>query len=387
VDRRLGPRPRDRFSLRGNPGPSSVRKRTATLPVALVVLLGSVPGPRDRLVRHPNGWRRDGRRGGDSRRRPRPRRRYRRRRGDGRRRPEHRRDRPPGSVTGDLEAVGGSLLLEGTVNGSVGAFGGSVVVRDGARLGGDLDAAASVVELLGAVKGDARLGYQEVVLGPPSSSAGASSTTPRPSAATPLRPSAAPSAGTTTSRSRAPPTSRRRARDPGPGRHAVRPAGEPPARRGPPAAPGFSRHVADLGTSQALHSGGIGLPTAVTVPLALVALLFTVVGIPLSLVGFGVFSLALWLGFVYGAFARGRGSWSGPPDPAAGARGRRRPRRPAGCPAGRRRGSSPRPSRCSDSAHSYSRCATSAASRATARPAPQTEISEPRRPDPSLGGR
>jgi hypothetical protein len=95
VDRRLGPRPRDRFSLRGNPGPSSVRKRTATLPVALVVLLGSVPGPRDRLVRHPNGWRRDGRRGGDSRRRPRPRRRYRRRRGDGRRRPEHRRDRPP----------------------------------------------------------------------------------------------------------------------------------------------------------------------------------------------------------------------------------------------------------------------------------------------------
>ncbi|MFC4356785.1 polymer-forming cytoskeletal protein [Halobium salinum] len=214
---------------------------------------------------------------------------------------------PTGVVTGSLEAVGGAVTLEGTVEGDAGAFGGSVVVREGARVGGDLEAAAGAVELHGAVDGDARIGAEEVTLGPSAVVGGSVEY----DAETFVRDPAATVGGAVTQTDDLAFTT-------GPW------VGVDdtllPAWVGTVyglvvnlllgavlllAVPGFSRHVVDLGTGQALRSGGFGLLTVVAVPVALLALVFTVVGIPLSLAGLVVFLLALWVGNVYGALAVG----------------------------------------------------------------------------------
>jgi hypothetical protein len=69
--------------------------------------------------------------------------------------------------------------------------------------------------------------------------------------------------------------------------------------------PGFTGSVTELGTRRAARSGLFGLLTLVAVPVVLVALLLTIIGIPLSIVGAVAFAVLLWVTFVYGAIVAG----------------------------------------------------------------------------------
>ncbi|MFC4405263.1 bactofilin family protein [Haloarchaeobius iranensis] len=71
--------------------------------------------------------------------------------------------------------------------------------------------------------------------------------------------------------------------------------------------PGFSRAVADRAVSDPLRSGGVGLLTVVGVPVLLVLLVLTLVGIPFAVAGAVLFGLFGWVALVYGRFALG--SW------------------------------------------------------------------------------
>ncbi|SEO98144.1 protein CcmA, bactofilin family [Halogranum amylolyticum] len=216
-----------------------------------------------------------------------------------------------GTVTGDVQAIAGSVTIEGDVDGSVDALGGSVLVRDGARIGGSLEAAAGAIQLDGEVVGNARLGGDEVTLGPTAVVGGnleydAETFDVAPGASV---------AGTTTRND-----------------DLSFNVGSPFAGGVdfavptiPPvvvvaygflanlllgavlllAAPRFAEQVVDVGTNRALQSGGVGLLTLVGVPVVLVILLLTIVGIPLSLLGFVVFAFALWVGQVFGAYLVG----------------------------------------------------------------------------------
>lgn len=70
--------------------------------------------------------------------------------------------------------------------------------------------------------------------------------------------------------------------------------------------PRFSMRVADDVESRPLRSGGWGIVGLVGIPIVLVLLAITIVGIPLALLGFVLYMLALWTGVVYGEFATGR---------------------------------------------------------------------------------
>ncbi len=69
--------------------------------------------------------------------------------------------------------------------------------------------------------------------------------------------------------------------------------------------PGFSAAVADRAATDSLKSGLVGLGVAVGIPIVLVVLLVTIVGIPLRLAGMAIFMLVVWLALVYGRVAVG----------------------------------------------------------------------------------
>lgn len=71
--------------------------------------------------------------------------------------------------------------------------------------------------------------------------------------------------------------------------------------------PGFSRAVADRAVTDPLRSGGVGLLAIVAVPVVLVLLALTLVGIPFAVAGAVLFGLFAWVALVYGRFALG--SW------------------------------------------------------------------------------
>ncbi|AUV81583.1 hypothetical protein C2R22_07880 [Salinigranum rubrum] len=211
---------------------------------------------------------------------------------------------PTGVVEGNLAAIGGSVLVEGTVGGDAEAFGGSVYVRDGARVGGTLEAAAGSVRLDGQVAGDARLAGETVTVGPTAAVGGnllydAETFTASPEASV---------AGAV------------RAEE---GIITDEPTVAPPAiPRGVGAVygllanlllgaalllavPRFTGVVTSVGAQKTLRSGGVGLLALVGVPVALVLVALTIVGIPLSLAGIVAFALLLWVAFVYGTLVTG----------------------------------------------------------------------------------
>jgi cytoskeletal protein CcmA (bactofilin family) len=209
-----------------------------------------------------------------------------------------------GAIDGDLTAIGGSVVVEGAVGGDVAASGGSVLVREGASVGGTLEAAAGSVRMDGEVAGDARLAGETVTVGPTAAVGGdllydAETFTASPDASV---------AGVT------------RAED---GIVSVEPEATAPALpRGVGVVygllanlllgaalvlvvPRFTDAVAAVGTRDSLRSGGVGLLAFVGVPVVLVLVALTIVGIPLSLAGLVAFTLLLWVAFVYGGLVVG----------------------------------------------------------------------------------
>lgn len=208
-----------------------------------------------------------------------------------------------GVVEGSVSAIGGAVVLEGRVGGDVDVSAGSVLVREGATVGGDLTAVGGSVQFDGDVAGTANLAGESVQVGPAAVVGGdvvyeAESFAIAPSAAV---------AGTVS------------VGDVVPRETETAPPALP---RGVGAVygllanlllgvalllvvPRFSASVATAGTTRALRSGGYGLLALVGVPLLLVLVAVTIVGIPLSLAGAVTFAALLWVAFVYGALVAG----------------------------------------------------------------------------------
>ncbi|WP_135827689.1 polymer-forming cytoskeletal protein [Halorussus halobius] len=207
-----------------------------------------------------------------------------------------------GQVNGDLEAFAGNVRINGTVTGDASAVGGNVFLDEGGRVDGALEAGAGNVVVEGEVGGDARLGAETVTVGPSAVVGGdlayggdldladGASVAGEVREESNVNPDVGPVGGTL----------------PGwvswaygllanlvLGAIAVL------------AFPRFSDGLADRVAGDPLRSGGVGLLLLVGVPVLLVLLAISLVGIPLALVGAFAYAFVLWLGYVYGAFAVG----------------------------------------------------------------------------------
>ena len=69
--------------------------------------------------------------------------------------------------------------------------------------------------------------------------------------------------------------------------------------------PGLSAAVAARVATDPLRTAAIGLLTLVAIPVLLLVLAITIVGIPLAIVGGLLFGLLVWVALVYGRFAVG----------------------------------------------------------------------------------
>jgi len=205
-----------------------------------------------------------------------------------------------GNVTGDLEAFAGNVRINGTVDGDASAVGGNVFLAQSGRVGGQLDAAAGNVVLEGAVGSDARLGGATVT----------------------VRPSAAVGGDLVYS-------GQLDLADGATVDGQVRQSDDLDVGITGPIVPGwvgwaygllvnlllgavlllvfprFSGAVAARAVERPLRSAGVGLALFVGVPILLVLVAITLVGIPLSVFGALVYGLAIWLGLVYGSFSVG----------------------------------------------------------------------------------
>ena len=69
--------------------------------------------------------------------------------------------------------------------------------------------------------------------------------------------------------------------------------------------PGFSERVADRVSTDPVRTGLVGLGFLIAVPLLLIAIAITIIGIPVALAGGLAFLMFVWIGIVYGRFALG----------------------------------------------------------------------------------
>lgn len=207
-----------------------------------------------------------------------------------------------GRVTGDVNAAAGNVRIDGTVDGNVEVAAGNVYLGPNATVGGNLEAAAGNVVIAGTIDGDVDAAAETITLASTASIGGDLTY-----GGTLEREDGATVAGTVSQ-----------------GDAQVAPFGG----MGPSipgwaftvygflvnavlgavlllAFPAFSRTVADRAVDAPARSTGFGLLALIAVPIGLVVLMLTIVGIPLSLIGFVLFGLSLWVGAVYGRFAVG----------------------------------------------------------------------------------
>ncbi|QKY19252.1 polymer-forming cytoskeletal protein [Halolamina sp. CBA1230] len=207
-----------------------------------------------------------------------------------------------GTVEGDLQAAGGSVIVAGTVEGDVQIGAGSFDLTDTGRIGGSLDVGAGAVTVDGAVAEDVRAAGNTVTLGPNADVGGEF----RYDAETFDRsPDAAVAGGVIEDQSLRGDTG----------------FGPLPSWIGTIYSlltslllgallllvfPAFSESVVARVTDGPAVAGGIGLLALIAVPILLVLVAVTVVGIPFSLAGIALYLLGLWIASVYGKYAVGR---------------------------------------------------------------------------------
>ena len=207
---------------------------------------------------------------------------------------------PGGRVTGSVQAYAGSVRIEGTVDGRVVAYAGSVRQTTNATVGGTLGAVAGDATVAGTVRGDVAAATSSLRLAPTARVSGDVTYDGRLDAA----PGATVGGETRSSEDLdlgpAPP-----ALPPGTlvvygvltnllvGYLLVRGLG------------GFSVAVVETAALDTLPSLGWGLAAVVATPLVLLALVLTVVGIPVAVAVLLALPAAGWVGTVYGRFAVG----------------------------------------------------------------------------------
>jgi cytoskeletal protein CcmA (bactofilin family) len=216
-----------------------------------------------------------------------------------------------GRVTGDLNATAASVLIEGRVDGDTTVASAALELREGSALGGGLDAGVADARLAGSIGSDAAVDAATLDVTPTATIEG--SLTYRSDDAT-IADGATIAGGATADEDL-------EVASPG-GFGGDSDTDLPTIPRWVGAvysvlsslllgailllaAPNFSRRLAAVGTGQPLRSAGIGLLTLVGTPVALLILFVTIVGIPLSLVGFLVFGAVVFAATVYGAFVVG----------------------------------------------------------------------------------
>lgn len=208
-----------------------------------------------------------------------------------------------GTVEGSVSAAAGSLTVDGTVEGDVTAGVGSFALSETGRVGGSIDVGAGSVAVNGAVGGDVRAGGERVVLGP---TADVDGEFRYDAAEFSQSPDASVAGGVV----------------------------EDPSLRGDVgidfdgglvpgwlgagyglaadlllgavlllAFPRFSGEVAAGVADDPLVSGGVGFLFVFAVPILLLVVAVTVIGIPLALVGVLGYVAAVWIGSVYGQYA------------------------------------------------------------------------------------
>jgi hypothetical protein len=76
------------------------------------------------------------------------------------------------TVAGDLQAVGGTVVVRGTVDGNLEAFAGTVTIAESGEVTGSVQGAAGSVSIDGAVGGDVQIAAGSLVIGTPATIAG-----------------------------------------------------------------------------------------------------------------------------------------------------------------------------------------------------------------------
>lgn len=250
------------------------------------------------------------------------------------------------TVTGDLTAFGGTVVVRGTVTGDLTAFAGNLLVADSGAVGGDVEAATGNVRVNGNVSGNVEVATGNFVLGTGATVGGSVSVS---SGYAQIEGRVGGDVRVATEQLAVGPTAvvagdivhdvnridvadgariggQVRAEDelfgddgPGP---SPGPVPVPPVPPGTGAAFGlltnlllgaallfvfsdFSDEVVVQATDAPGVTAGVGLLVLVGVPVVLVLLALTIVGIPLTIAGAMLYALALWVSVVYGGYVVG----------------------------------------------------------------------------------
>lgn len=211
-----------------------------------------------------------------------------------------------GRVTGDVEAIAGNVQIDGTVQGALQASGGNVLVGPTASIGGPVEIAAGSITVAGSLDGNAKLAGGSITLGPSARVDGDVEYS-------------IDEQGTfdaTTAAVNGSITEREELSIGGGGF-------EGPDLGGPVFGvygflvnllvgalllivfPRTSESVATLVEEEPLRTGGIGVLALLGVPVGLVIVAITIVGIPLSLAGIVAYTLSVWIATIYGRYALG----------------------------------------------------------------------------------
>lgn len=210
-----------------------------------------------------------------------------------------------GQVDGSVEAAAGAVRIDGFVAGDVATGSGHFELTETGSVGGDVDIGAGYLTVDGQVDGDVRAGADRIALGPNTVVGGEF----RYDAVTFEQDPAATVGGSLTQDSRI----ERGLMD-------MIPDITVPGWVGVvygllanlllgvillAAFPGFSRRLSSRVADQPGVSGGVGLLVLVGVPVVLILIAVTIIGIPLALLGSLGFVAVLWVAAVYGQFAVG----------------------------------------------------------------------------------
>jgi cytoskeletal protein CcmA (bactofilin family) len=207
-----------------------------------------------------------------------------------------------GQVDGSIEAAAGAIRIDGTVAGDVATGSGHTEIADTARIGGNLDLGTGYLLVDGQVDGDVRAGAERIALGP-NAVVGGEFRYDAPSFS--QDPAATVDGGVVQDSEL---------------------GGDTGSEFTVPswlgivygllanlllgaillaAFPSFATGVASRVVDSPARSGGIGLLLLIAVPILLVVVAITVVGIPLSLFGAAGFGAAIWIAVVLGQYAIG----------------------------------------------------------------------------------
>jgi cytoskeletal protein CcmA (bactofilin family) len=214
-----------------------------------------------------------------------------------------------GNVTGDLSVTAGSAIIAGNIDGNLRTVGGDVHIREGATVGGTTEATGGTITVDGTLADDTQLSGDSITIGSTATIDGDLAY----SAETVDISDSAEITGELSERDDLSDTSLPDVSAPDIPDIAVTPliglylfvANFVLGAVLLVAAPRFSDHVSEQGVDRPILSSGVGLATLIGTPFFLGALFISIVGIPLAFFASYSFIFVVWVGLVYGAFVVG----------------------------------------------------------------------------------